>query len=88
MNTPETQSAARSSEGLGHVPPRGTNSRAYKDGINTELRETLSAMKVGEESEWPIKCENTVRVIARRLGIKAVSRRLGRTDKITVYRVA
>jgi len=43
-------------------------------------------MEIGESSDWPIGCEDGVRMIARRLGIKVVSRRLGRLDKITVYR--
>ena len=44
-------------------------------------------MEIGESSEWPLRCEDGVRVIAKRLGIKVVSRRLGRLDKITVYRI-
>jgi hypothetical protein len=44
-------------------------------------------MEIGESSEWPMRCEDGVRVIAKRLGIKVVSRRLGRLKKITVYRV-
>ena len=44
-------------------------------------------MEIGESSDWPIGCEDGVRVIASRLGIKVVSRRLGRADKITVYRI-
>jgi hypothetical protein len=71
------------------IPARGFRGR-YKItyGIYAKLREAFSEMKIGESSEWPIGCEDGVRVIARRLGIKVVSRRLGRFDKITVYRIA
>ena len=44
-------------------------------------------MEIGESSEWPMRCEDGVRVIAKRLGIKVVTRRLGRLNKITVYRI-
>jgi hypothetical protein len=70
------------------IPTRGFRGRhKIKNGIYVELREALSEMKIGESSEWPVRCEDGVRVIARRLGIKVVSRRLGRLDKITVYRI-
>jgi hypothetical protein len=70
------------------LPPRGFRGRyKIKSGIYAKLRAALSKMKIGESSEWPVRCEDGVRVIARRLGIKVVSRRLGRLDKITVYRI-
>jgi hypothetical protein len=70
------------------IPTRGFRARRkIKYGIYVELREALSKMKIGESSDWPIGCEDGVRVIARRLGIKVISRRLGRLDKITVYRI-
>jgi len=70
------------------VPRRGFRGRyRIKYGIYAALRETLSKMKIGQSSDWPIGCEDGVRVVARRLGIKVVSRRLGRIDKVTVYRV-
>ena len=70
------------------IPTRGFRGRhKIKNGIYVELREALSEMKIGESSEWPVRCEDGVRVIATRLGIKVVSRRLGRLDKITVYRI-
>jgi hypothetical protein len=70
------------------IPARGFKGRyRVKYGIYAKLREALSKMKIGESSEWPIGCEDGVRVIARRLEIKVVTRRLGRSDKITVYRI-
>jgi hypothetical protein len=70
------------------IPTRGFRGRhKIKYGIYAELREALSEMKIGESSEWPVRCEDGVRMIARRLGMKVVSRRLGRLDKITVYRI-
>ena len=70
------------------IPARGFRARyRIKYGLYAKLREALSKMEIGESSEWPIGCEDGVRVIARRLGIKVVSRRLGRLDKITVYRI-
>jgi hypothetical protein len=70
------------------IPTRGFKGRyRIKYGIYAKLREALSKMKIGETTDWPIGCEDGVRVIARRLGIKVVSRRLGRIDKITVYRI-
>jgi len=70
------------------IPTRGFRGRRkIKYGIYVKLREALAKMKVGESSDWPIGCEAGVRVIAGRLGIKVVSRRLGRLDKVTVYRI-
>lgn len=68
------------------LPPRGFN--CYKHGINSDLREALSVMEVGEHSDWPVQCEKTVRIIAKRLGVRVASRRLGRKDKVTIYRVS
>jgi hypothetical protein len=70
------------------IPTRGFKGRyRIKYGIYAKLREKLSKMKIGEATDWHIGCEDGVRVIAGRLGIKVVSRRLGRIDKITVYRI-
>ena len=70
------------------IPTRGCGGRyKIKSGIYVELREALAEMKIGESSEWPKRCEDGVRVIAKRLGIKVVTRRLGRLNKITVYRI-
>jgi hypothetical protein len=70
------------------LPPRGFGGRyKIKSGIYVELREALSEMEIGESSDWPMRCEDGVRVIAKRLGIKVVTRRLGRLNKITVYRI-
>jgi hypothetical protein len=70
------------------LPTRGFKGRyRIKYGIYAKLRQALSKMKVGESSVWPIGCEDGVRVIARRLRIKVVTRRLGRVDKVTVYRI-
>jgi len=70
------------------IPTRGFKGRRkIKSGIYVALREALSKMKIGQSSDWPIGCEDGVRVIAGRLGIKVVSRRLGRLDKVTVYRI-
>jgi hypothetical protein len=70
------------------LPPRGFGGRyKIKNGIYFALRSALSEMKIGESSEWPMRCEGGVRVIAKRLGIKVVTRRLGRLNKITVYRI-
>jgi hypothetical protein len=70
------------------LPPRRFGARyKIKNGIYVALRKGLSEMEIGESSEWPLRCEDGVRVIAKRLGIKVVSRRLGRLDKITVYRI-
>jgi hypothetical protein len=70
------------------IPAWGFKGRyKTKSGIYVELRKALSEMKIGESSEWPKRCEDGVRVIAGRLGIKVVTRRLGRLRKITVYRI-
>jgi hypothetical protein len=70
------------------LPPRGFGGRyKIKSGIYVELRKALSEMKIGESSDWPTRCEDGVRVLAGRLGIKVVTRRLGRIRKITVYRI-
>jgi hypothetical protein len=70
------------------IPTRGFKGRyRIKYGLYAKLREALSKMEIGQSSDWPIGCEDGVRVIASRLGIKVVSRRLGRSDKITVYRI-
>ena len=71
-----------------HIPIRGFKGRyKIKSGIYLKLREALSKMEIGESSDWPIRCEDGVRVLAGRLGIKVTTRRLGRLSKITVYRI-
>jgi hypothetical protein len=69
-------------------PPRGFGGRyKIKNGIYVALRKALSEMHIGESSECPMRCEDGVRVVAKRLGIRVVTRRLGRLNKITVYRI-
>lgn len=73
------------------VPARGYKARPggnWKDGSSSHLRKLMLGLQVGESVIGPHKWESPCRVIARRIGIKVVSRREGRDDFVTVYRVA
>jgi hypothetical protein len=68
-----------------NIPPKNSKRINYNDGGN--VAEALRALEIGESMELPMSRENGVRASARNAGVKVTTRRLGRTDKITVWRI-
>lgn len=83
---PAAPTGVACSDLLGHIPPKSIKRRNEHEGGN--VADALRDLKVGDSIELPMSRENGVRASAECIGIKITSRRLGRTDKITVWRVA
>lgn len=71
-----------------NIPPKCAKSPdQLAAGKTTGVSAFLRSLQVGEPKDCPQRWESGLGCAAQGLGIKVVSRRLGRADLITVYRV-
>lgn len=79
---------------IDQIPPPRWNPKGghefsgnYRHGKYAGLTKFLKALAVGQGKEAPREWERLATTKAKCLGIKIVTRRLGATDKVTIYRV-
>lgn len=70
------------------IPPKYTKSKGNRSsGKTAGVSEFLRTLEIGEAKDCARDWEQALSAAAKRIGIKVVSRRLGREETLTVFRI-